>query len=101
MQFHRLGPDGDVSYRLAQQQVANDFEGSYVLDLVGRHAMDLRAAAREAKMPLKELRALLLKHTRTWFVARVRAFYGDKLDLATVKQVAEHLQSLELATAAG
>jgi hypothetical protein len=80
MQSHRLGPD-------------------YVLDLVVRHRMDLRAAAREAGLPVKELRTLLRKHTWTYFVNRVRAFYGDKLDLATARQVAEHLQSLELASA--
>jgi len=96
MQSHGLGPE--VPFRLAQQQVANDVEGAYVLDLVERHGMDLRAAAREAKLPVKELRALLREHTRTWFLARVRAFYGDKLALATARLVADHLQSLELAT---
>jgi hypothetical protein len=101
MQTHRLGPDGEVPFRKAQHQVAVRFDCAYVLDLVERHGMDLRAAAREAKMPVKALRALVREHTRTYFVARVRAFYGDKLDLATARQVAEHLQSLELASAAG
>ncbi len=91
-----LGPDGEVPSHPAQQQAAADCERGYVLDLVARHRMDLRAAAREAGMPVKELRALLRKHTWTYFVTRVRAFYGDKLDLATARQVAEHLQSLEL-----
>jgi hypothetical protein len=45
-----------------------------------------------------DLRALLRKHTWPYFVKRVRAFYGDKLDLATARQIAEHLQSLELAS---
>ena len=87
MQSHDLDPDGEGSER------------AYVLDLVARHRMDLRAAAREARMPVKELRALLRKHTWTFFVKRVRAFYGDQLDLATARHVAEHLQSLELASA--
>ena len=99
MRSHHLAPDGDVPFRRAQQQVAADFERAYVLDLVARHRMDLRAAAREAGMPVKELRALLRKHTWTFFVKRVRAFYGDQLDLATARQVAEHLQSLELTCA--
>ncbi len=101
MKSHRLGRGDQIPFRLAQQQVANDVDGAYVLDLVERHGMDLRAAAREAKLPVKELRALLREHTRTWFLARVRAFYGDQLALATARQVAEHLQSLELALAAG
>lgn len=100
MPTHRLGPEDEVPFRVAQHQVANDVEGTYVLDLVARHHMDLRAAAREAKLPVRELRALLREHTRTWFLARVRAFYGDKLAPSTARQVAEHLQSLELAIAA-
>jgi len=99
MRSHHLGPDGEVPFQPAQQQVAADFERRYVLDLVARHRMDLPAAAREAELTVKELRALLRKHTWTFFVKRVRAFYGDKLDLATARQVAEHLQSLELANA--
>ena len=100
MRSQHLGPDGDVSSHPAHlQEAANsNSERAYVLDLVARHRMDLRAAAREAGMPVKELRTLLRKHTWTYFVTRVRAFYGDQLDLATAKHVAEHLQSLELAS---
>lgn len=99
MQSRHPDPDGEVPFQRALHHVAAEFERTYVLDLVARHRMDLRAAAREAGLTVKELRALLRKHTWTYFVKRVRAFYGDQLDLATAKQVAEHLQSLELASA--
>jgi hypothetical protein len=72
MRSHHLGPDDGPAHGV-QQEAAADFE--------------------------RELRALLRRHTWPYFVKRVRAFYGDKLDLATAKQVAEHLQSLELACA--
>jgi hypothetical protein len=71
-------------------------EAAFVLSLLERHGADLAAAAVEANLSLNELHALVRKHTRPWFIERVRAFYGEKLDGSEAGRIADHLLLLEL-----
>jgi hypothetical protein len=71
-------------------------EATFVLSLLERHGADLEAAAAEAKMTVPELHALVRKHTRPWFIERVRRFYGEKLDGHEAGRIADHLLLLEL-----
>jgi len=71
-------------------------EAAFVLALLERHGADLPAAALEANLSLDQLRALVRKHTRPWFIERVRAFYGEKLDRGEASRIADHLLGLEL-----
>jgi hypothetical protein len=76
-------------------------EAAYVLALLERHGLDLPAAAEEANLSLGELHALVREHTRPWFIERVRAFYGEKIDGREASRIADHLLLLELNAAAG
>jgi hypothetical protein len=83
-------------FAAARKEHVDDFERAYVVALIERHGFDLRAAAREADLPLDELHALVEKHTRPWFLERVRAFYGEKLDGGEAARIADHLLQMEL-----
>ncbi len=89
-----------VPFRAARRQLLAEFERNYLLALLERHGMDIHAAAREAEMPVAKLHALVRKHTRPYFIARVRAFYGEKLR-GDVERIAWELMRLELADIIG
>jgi hypothetical protein len=89
------------AFRVAKRALVERFERTYVLELLERNGMDLAAAAREAKLPIRSLRALVRRHTRPFFVERVRAFYGAGLRASEARRIADHLLSLELTAAAG
>ena len=85
-----------ISYRVARRELLDEFERIYLLSLLEKHGIDLRAAAREADLPLDELIELVRKHTRPYFIARVQRFYGDKLRAADALRIADELLSLQL-----
>jgi hypothetical protein len=83
--------------RLPYQIARAGFERSYVLELLERHGWNVQAAAREAEMPVDQLQALVHKYTRSFFIAKVNAFYGGKLADEDAARIADHLLELELA----
>ena len=85
-----------VPYRVARRELLDEFERIYLLSLLEKHGIDLRAAAREADLPLDELTGLVRKHTRPYFVARVQKFYGDKLRSDDARRIADELLTLQL-----
>ena len=86
-----------VSFRTARRELLVEFERIYLLSLLERHGTDLKAAAREADLPLRTFTALVRKHTRPYVLARVRAFYGSTLPSADARRIADQLLQLELA----
>jgi hypothetical protein len=58
--------------------------------------MDIHSAALEAEMPVRTLLALVRKHTRPYFLARVRAFCGRKLRSVEARRIADQLLTMEL-----
>ncbi len=52
----------DLPFKEAKNQLVEAFEREYIVDLVGRHASNLSAAAREAQMDRKHLRELMRKY---------------------------------------
>jgi hypothetical protein len=88
-----------IPFQAARRQLLTEFERTYLLELLERHGMDIHAAAREAEIPVQRLSALVRKHTRPYFIARVRDFYGRKLAPAEARRIADQLLSLELAQA--
>ncbi len=90
-------PSEGVPYRIARRELLTEFERVYLLTLLERHGIDLQAAAREAELPLRELTSLVRKHTRPYFIARVRAFYGDKLRDQEARRIADRLLTMQLA----
>jgi hypothetical protein len=89
-------PSEGVPYRVACRELLDEFERIYLLSLLEKHGIDLRAAAREAGLPLDELTDLLRKHMRPYFIARVQKFYGDKLRDEAASRIADELLSLQL-----
>ena len=89
-------PSQGVSYRVARRELLEEFERTYLLSLLEKHGIDLRAAAREAELPLEELTTLVRKHTRPYFIARVQRFYGEKLRLEDAGKIADELITLQL-----
>jgi hypothetical protein len=89
-------PTEGVSYRVARRELLDEFERIYLLSLLEKHGIDLRAAAREADLPLDELVALVRKHTRPYFIARVQKFYGEKLRSDDALRIADELLTLQL-----
>ena len=85
-----------LPFEAARRASLSGFERSYVLQLLARHDLDFDAAAREAQLPVERLHSLVRKHVRPYFIERVRAFYGEKLDGHEVGRVADHLLALEL-----
>ena len=85
-----------VPYQVARRELLEEFERIYLLSLLEKHGIDLRAAAREAELPFDELVALVRKHTRPYFVARVQKFYGDKLREADALRIADELLAMQL-----
>jgi hypothetical protein len=85
-----------VPYRVARRELLDEFERIYLLSLLERHGIDLRAAAREAELPIEELNDLVRKHTRSYFIARVQRFYGDKLRTEDAGRIADELLTLQL-----
>ena len=57
-----IGFDAAKSYRDIREQFESDFERRYVSWLLDRHAGNISAAAREAKMDRKHLYDLARKH---------------------------------------
>ena len=92
-------PSEGVPYRVARRELLTEFERIYLLSLLERHGIDLRAAAREAELPLDELTTMVRKHTRPYFIARVRAFYGRKLPDQEACRIADEILSLQLSAA--
>ncbi len=93
-------PSEGVPYRIARRELLDEFERFYLLSLLERHGIDLRAAAREAGLPLDELTELVRKHTRPYFIARVQQFYGHKLRSDDALRIADELLTLQLSGAA-
>lgn len=89
-------PSEGVPYRVARRELLEEFERVYLLSLLEKHGIDLRAAAREAELPLEELITLVRKHTRPYFVARVQKFYGDKLRNEDAGRIADELLTMQL-----
>ena len=89
-------PVEGVPYRVARGELLDEFERIYLLSLLEKHGIDLRAAAREAELPLDELTELVRKHTRPYFIERVQKFYGDKLRIADAMRIADELLTLQL-----
>jgi hypothetical protein len=89
-------PSEGVPYHVARRELLTEFEQIYLLSLLERHGIDLRAAAREAELPLDELTTMVRKHTRPYFIARVRAFYGKKLRNEEACRIADEILSLQL-----
>jgi len=83
-------------FRVARRELLDEFERIYLLSLLEKHGIDLRAAAREADLPLEELTTLVRKHTRPYFIARVQKFYGDKLRSEEAGRIADELLTLQL-----
>lgn len=93
-------PSAGVPYRVARRELLDEFERIYLLSLLEKHGIDLRAAAREAGIPLEELIEMVRKHTRPYFIARVQQFYGNKLRSDDALRIADELLTLQLSTAA-
>lgn len=93
---NRVPQSERVPYREARRRMLADFERNYLLELLERHGMNIDAAAREAGLPVGKLHALVRKHTRPYFLARVRAFYGAKLRPSHARRIADQLLSMEL-----
>lgn len=89
-------PSEGVPYRVARRELLDEFERIYLLSLLERHGIDLRAAAREAELPLEQLTTLVRKHTRPYFIARVQKFYGDQLRQDEARRIADELLTLQL-----
>ena len=89
-------PSEGVPYHVARRELLTEFERVYLLSLLERHGIDLRAAAREAELPLVELTTMVRKHTRPYFIARVRAFYGTKLRNEEACRIADEILELQL-----
>jgi hypothetical protein len=89
-------PSEGVSFRVARRELLDEFERIYLLSLLERHGIDLRAAAREAELPLGQLTTLVRKHTRPYFIARVQKFYGEKLRNDDARRIADELLTLQL-----
>jgi hypothetical protein len=94
-------PSKGVPYRVARHEMLVEFERVYLLSLLERWGTDLDGAAREAELPVEELAQMVRTHTRPYFLARVREFYGEKLRPAHAERIADELLSLELASADG
>lgn len=86
-----------IPYRVARRELLDEFERIYLLSLLEKHGIDLRAAAREADLPFDELTTLVRKHTRPYFIARVQKFYGEKLRTEDAARIADELLTLQLA----
>ena len=93
-------PSAGVPYRVVRRELLDEVERTYLLSLLEKHGIDLRAAAREAGLPLEELTELVRKHTRPYFIARVQQFYGNKLRSDDALRIADELLTLQLSTAA-
>jgi len=89
-------PSEGVPYCVARRELLDEFERVYLLSLLEKHGIDLRAAAREAELPVEELITLVRKHTRPYFVARVQKFYGDKLRNEDAGRIADELLTMQL-----
>ncbi|HWE30231.1 MAG TPA: hypothetical protein VHB97_19630 [Polyangia bacterium] len=89
-------PSEGLPYRVARRELLDEFERIYLLSLLEKHGIDLRAAAREADLPLDELTTLVRKHTRPYFIARVQKFYGDKLRSDHAQRIADELLTRQL-----
>jgi hypothetical protein len=89
-------PSERVAYRVARRELLTEFERKYLLELLERNGMDIRSAALEAELPVRELMALVRKHLRPFFLERVRRFYGTKLRNEEARRIADQLLSMEL-----
>jgi hypothetical protein len=89
-------PTPGVPYHTARRELLTEFERIYLLSLLERHGIDLRAAAREAHLPLRTLTTLVRKHTRPYFIARVQSFYGDRLRPEEARRIADEILALQL-----
>lgn len=98
---NRVAQSERVPFRVARRELLTEFERTYLLQLLERHGMNIEAAAREAQIPVARLYALVRKHTRPYFIERVRAFYGRKLRPHEARRIADQLLTLELSQAAG
>jgi hypothetical protein len=98
---NRVAQSERVPFGEARRALLTEFERTYLLQLLERHGLDLHAAAREAQIPMRRLHALVRKHTRPYFIERVRAFYGRKLRPHQARRIADQLLALELSQAAG
>jgi hypothetical protein len=94
-------PSQGLPYRIARHELLVEFERIYLLSLLERWGTDLAGAAREAELPVEELAQMVRTHTRPYFLARVRQFYGDKLRQADAERIADELLTLELQSAEG
>ncbi|HEX6838542.1 MAG TPA: hypothetical protein VF334_18320 [Polyangia bacterium] len=93
-------PSAGVPYRIVRRELLDEFERNYLLSLLEKHGIDLRAAAREAGIPFEELVEMVRRHTRPYFIARVQKFYGNKLRSDDALRIADELLTLQLSTAA-
>ena len=98
---NRVAESERVPFGVARRQLLTEFERSYLLQLLERHALNLEAAAREAQLPVTKLHALVRKHMRPYYMERVRAFYGHNLRPRHARRIADQLLTLELSQAAG
>ena len=89
-------PSAGVPYCVARRELLDEFERIYLLSLLEKHGIDLRAAAHEAGLPIEELNELVRKHTRPYFIARVQKFYGEKLRSDDAERIADGLLTLQL-----
>jgi hypothetical protein len=85
-----------LPYRVARRELLDEFERIYLLALLEKHGIDLRAAAREAELPIEELTMLVRKHTRPYFIARVQKFYSEKLREEDAARIADELLTMQL-----
>lgn len=92
-------PSEAVPYQVARRELLEEFERIYLVSLLEKHGIDLRAAAREAGLSLDELKSLVRKHTRPYFIARVQKFYGDKLRSDDAGRIADELLTMQLSAA--
>ncbi len=93
-------PSAGVPFRIARRELLDEFERVYLLSLLEKHGIDLRAAAREAGLPFEELAELVRKHTRPFFIERVQRFYGNKLRDDAAGRIADELLTMQLSSAA-
>jgi hypothetical protein len=89
-------PTTGVPFHTARRELLTEFERIYLVSLLERHGIDLRAAAKEARLPLRTLTTLVRKHTRPYFIARVQAFYGERLRAGEANRIADEILELQL-----
>jgi hypothetical protein len=92
-------PSEAVSYQVARRELLEEFERIFLLSLLEKHGIDLRAAAREAGLSIDELTTMVRKHTRPYFIQRVQKFYGDKLRSDDAGRIADELLTMQLSAA--